>query len=134
MLKVVEFLDIEAVEKLRFKYLNCGLDYSDDFSLHYALFDGEILCGTGRLFRKKANPKEIVIDKISLTSHNETHFEMIFRSLLLKCFYINCERVFAKAERQPVSFYQKFGLIQEGKYFCAELDKIEFPKQCKCAD
>ena len=124
MLKVTEFLDIEKIKKIRKNYLNKGLDEFDNFSYHLGLIENEILCGTARLYKKN---NDIIIDNIALKKFDESHYELLFRAMLLKAINIGCEYIIANKERED-EFYLKFNFDKDYK---AKPDKIVFLSACQ---
>lgn len=128
MLKVIEFIDIEKIEEIRYRCLNSGLDDYDNFSYHIALVEGGTIFGIARLY--KVN-QDIILDNLALEKFaKDSHREMLFRALLLKSIDLSCEYVKAKAEYEN-DFYKKFNFDDD---FKVKPKDIIFPKICKICE
>ena len=133
MLRVEEFLDMDALEKLRTACFGSGLDEWDNFSWHIALKDGERLCGAARLYR--AEDKSLRLDRVAIADRQgplAANFrEMLFRTLMLKCTVSETEWVTAVPETED-AFYLKFGFVKGADgFFRARVNELRFPKLCK---
>lgn len=128
MLEVKEFLDITAIEKIRLKCSGKGLDDHDNFSWHIALSDGGEIIGVARLYKEG---DFLLLDKPMLPAFVQSHFEMLFRTLLLKAETSGFKRA---AVREVSDYYLQFGFEQAGDKMIVDTDKIKFPKLCggKC--
>lgn len=123
MLRTEEFLDIEKIGELR-KINGRELDSSDNFSWHIALKEDERLLGVARLYRFKEG---LFVDEPCLYEHDDLHFEMLFRTLLLKTLSMSFPCAYCK-ERQG---FEKYGFLPAGEGLMrADREKITFPKEC----
>ncbi len=125
MLRVTEFLDIKKISGLRQAALGRGLDGQDSLSWHAALFDGDALCGAGRLYRRG---EDIVIDSLALTSARREYREILFRTILLKAVNLAPERIFAPEETPE--YLSDFGFKERKGAFFASPAEVVFPSLC----
>ena len=132
MLRVEENLDMERLEVLRKEVFGEGLDEKDNLSWHIALRDGDRFLGAARLYREGDSLR---LDRVAIApsaGESAGHFyEMLFRTLMLKCTVLNPEWVSAVRERED-GFYEKFGFEKrEDGLFWARPGALKFPKLCK---
>ena len=124
MLKVEEFIDIKKIEEIRKAAGGKGLDENDNFSWHIALKEGDKLIGVARFYKYKAG---LMIDSPYLLTTEKCHYEMLFRTLLLKATTTNFEYVYSKEINE---YYRQFGFENYEKIMRVKIKDIKFSNLC----
>lgn len=123
MLKVEEFLDIKKIEEIR-KAAGKGLDENDNFSWHIALKENDMLLGIARLYKYVGG---LMIDTPYLITYEKSHYEMLFRTLLLKATTAKFKFAYVK---EIEDYYKQFGFEIYKNIMRVKIKDIKFPKLC----
>lgn len=129
MVKAEEFIDIKKIEEIRKAVLNKPLDKYDNISWHIALKEDEKILGVARLYIYQDG---IMIDKPNLLEYKQDHFELLYRTLLLKAVTMKTKNIYTRQSQN----YIKYGFKPyKDNIMKAKFDEIKFPEKnggCCC--